>query len=144
MSLNCLILLKWEWFITLFDFFLQLYFPLRKLVFDCLLYVMVNQTKMSSLTANDDCLAWAARDPSGVLSPYNFSRRSFFLFLLFFIFSMRHQSIFYNAFGCGFYLKSLFAKLIKLQLQFDLKKVRLKENIQKQIKLNGEWVISYF
>ncbi|GMY18903.1 probable cinnamyl alcohol dehydrogenase 1 [Fagus crenata] len=32
---------------------------------------------MSSLTtANDDCLGWAARDPSGVLSPYNFSRRA--------------------------------------------------------------------
>ncbi|KAK7834721.1 putative cinnamyl alcohol dehydrogenase 1 [Quercus suber] len=37
---------------------------------------MVNQSKMSSLTAKDDCLAWAARDPSGVLSPYNFSRRA--------------------------------------------------------------------
>ncbi|XP_030951670.1 probable cinnamyl alcohol dehydrogenase 1 isoform X2 [Quercus lobata] len=31
---------------------------------------------MSSLAAKDDCLAWAARDPSGVLSPYNFSRRA--------------------------------------------------------------------
>ncbi|XP_062145046.1 probable cinnamyl alcohol dehydrogenase 1 isoform X2 [Alnus glutinosa] len=30
---------------------------------------------MSSLSANDDCLGWAARDVSGVLSPYNFSRR---------------------------------------------------------------------
>ncbi|XP_023872111.1 probable cinnamyl alcohol dehydrogenase 1 [Quercus suber] len=35
---------------------------------------------MSSLSAKDDCLAWAARDPSGVLSPYSFSRRSLFLF----------------------------------------------------------------
>ncbi|XP_075651022.1 putative cinnamyl alcohol dehydrogenase 1 [Castanea sativa] len=32
---------------------------------------------MSSLSAKDDCLAWAARDPSGVLSPYSFSRRAF-------------------------------------------------------------------
>ncbi|KAK4601063.1 hypothetical protein RGQ29_010590 [Quercus rubra] len=31
---------------------------------------------MSSLTANEDCLGWAARDASGVLSPYNFSRRA--------------------------------------------------------------------
>ncbi|KAL4651159.1 hypothetical protein ACB092_01G139700 [Castanea dentata] len=31
---------------------------------------------MSSLSANDDCLGWAARDASGVLSPYNFSRRA--------------------------------------------------------------------
>ncbi|XP_059441681.1 probable cinnamyl alcohol dehydrogenase 1 [Corylus avellana] len=30
---------------------------------------------MSSLSAKDDCLGWAARDVSGVLSPYNFSRR---------------------------------------------------------------------
>lgn len=30
---------------------------------------------MTSNIANDDCLAWAARDPSGVLSPYKFSRR---------------------------------------------------------------------
>lgn len=27
-------------------------------------------------TADGDCLAWAARDPSGVLSPYKFTRRS--------------------------------------------------------------------
>ncbi|KAF3949906.1 hypothetical protein CMV_024278 [Castanea mollissima] len=32
--------------------------------------------KMSTLAGKDDCLAWAARDPSGVLSPYNFSRRA--------------------------------------------------------------------
>ncbi|CAN1177859.1 Probable cinnamyl alcohol dehydrogenase 1 [Linum perenne] len=31
---------------------------------------------MSSEHAKEDCLAWAARDPSGVLSPYKFSRRS--------------------------------------------------------------------
>ncbi|KAJ8770334.1 hypothetical protein K2173_014944 [Erythroxylum novogranatense] len=31
---------------------------------------------MSSETVNEDCLAWAARDPSGVLSPYNFARRA--------------------------------------------------------------------
>lgn len=30
---------------------------------------------MSSECAKDDCLGWAARDPSGVLSPYKFSRR---------------------------------------------------------------------
>uniref|UniRef100_A0A2N9IDV2 mannitol dehydrogenase n=1 Tax=Fagus sylvatica TaxID=28930 RepID=A0A2N9IDV2_FAGSY len=30
---------------------------------------------MSSLSGNDECLGWAARDESGVLSPYNFSRR---------------------------------------------------------------------
>ncbi|XP_057510509.1 probable cinnamyl alcohol dehydrogenase 1 [Actinidia eriantha] len=30
---------------------------------------------MSSDTAKEDCLGWAARDPSGVLSPYKFSRR---------------------------------------------------------------------
>ena len=30
---------------------------------------------MSSESFKDDCLAWAARDPSGVLSPYKFSRR---------------------------------------------------------------------
>ncbi|KAJ7952225.1 putative Alcohol dehydrogenase [Quillaja saponaria] len=31
---------------------------------------------MSSETANEDCLGWAARDASGVLSPYVFSRRA--------------------------------------------------------------------
>nr|QMS43726.1 alcohol dehydrogenase 1 [Betula platyphylla] len=31
---------------------------------------------MSSATANEDCLGWAARDESGVLSPYKFSRRA--------------------------------------------------------------------
>ena len=42
---------------------------------------MVKQSKtMSSLTANEDCLGWAARDASGVLSPYNFSRRCVYLF----------------------------------------------------------------
>lgn len=30
---------------------------------------------MSSNSTNEDCLGWAARDPSGVLSPYKFSRR---------------------------------------------------------------------
>ncbi|KAG6688074.1 hypothetical protein I3842_11G105900 [Carya illinoinensis] len=30
---------------------------------------------MSSSSASADCLGWAARDESGVLSPYNFSRR---------------------------------------------------------------------
>ncbi|XP_059664126.1 probable cinnamyl alcohol dehydrogenase 1 [Cornus florida] len=30
---------------------------------------------MSSKSANEDCLGWAARDPSGFLSPYKFSRR---------------------------------------------------------------------
>ncbi|GMY30693.1 putative cinnamyl alcohol dehydrogenase 1 [Fagus crenata] len=30
---------------------------------------------MSSLSGNDECLGWAARDESGVLAPYNFSRR---------------------------------------------------------------------
>ncbi|CAK7357524.1 unnamed protein product [Dovyalis caffra] len=29
---------------------------------------------MSSESVKEDCLAWAARDPSGVLSPYQFSR----------------------------------------------------------------------
>ncbi|KAI8569951.1 hypothetical protein RHMOL_Rhmol02G0318000 [Rhododendron molle] len=29
---------------------------------------------MSSNSSNEDCLGWAARDPSGVLSPYKFSR----------------------------------------------------------------------
>uniref|UniRef100_A0A2P2MQ44 Putative cinnamyl alcohol dehydrogenase 1 n=1 Tax=Rhizophora mucronata TaxID=61149 RepID=A0A2P2MQ44_RHIMU len=31
---------------------------------------------MSSESVEEDCLAWAARDPSGVLSPYKFGRRS--------------------------------------------------------------------
>ncbi|CAI0441869.1 unnamed protein product [Linum tenue] len=31
---------------------------------------------MISENVKEDCLAWAARDPSGVLSPYKFSRRS--------------------------------------------------------------------
>ncbi|CAK7357530.1 unnamed protein product, partial [Dovyalis caffra] len=31
---------------------------------------------MSSESVKEDCLAWAARDPSGVLSPYQFSRRA--------------------------------------------------------------------
>ncbi|KAL3517095.1 hypothetical protein ACH5RR_023997 [Cinchona calisaya] len=31
---------------------------------------------MASASENEDCLAWAARDPSGVLSPYKFSRRA--------------------------------------------------------------------
>ncbi|EEF43494.1 probable cinnamyl alcohol dehydrogenase 1 [Ricinus communis] len=31
---------------------------------------------MSSQSVKEDCLAWAARDPSGVLSPYKFSRRA--------------------------------------------------------------------
>ncbi|KAK9287956.1 hypothetical protein L1049_016401 [Liquidambar formosana] len=30
---------------------------------------------MSSESANEDCIGWAARDPSGLLSPYKFSRR---------------------------------------------------------------------
>ncbi|OMO95175.1 Alcohol dehydrogenase superfamily, zinc-type [Corchorus capsularis] len=30
---------------------------------------------MDSQTKSDNCLGWAARDPSGVLSPYTFSRR---------------------------------------------------------------------
>ncbi|KAB1206220.1 putative cinnamyl alcohol dehydrogenase 1 [Morella rubra] len=30
---------------------------------------------MSSASANEDCLGWAARDASGILSPYKFSRR---------------------------------------------------------------------
>ncbi|KAI4354211.1 hypothetical protein L6164_003100 [Bauhinia variegata] len=34
------------------------------------------QKIMSSRTANEDCLGWAARDLSGVLSPYKFSRRA--------------------------------------------------------------------
>ncbi|KAK9274935.1 hypothetical protein L1049_022191 [Liquidambar formosana] len=31
---------------------------------------------MSSEIANEDCIGWAARDPSGLLSPYKFSRRA--------------------------------------------------------------------
>ncbi|KAJ4724656.1 putative Alcohol dehydrogenase [Melia azedarach] len=31
---------------------------------------------MTSETSTEDCLGWAARDTSGVLSPYNFSRRA--------------------------------------------------------------------
>ncbi|KAL5719262.1 cinnamyl-alcohol dehydrogenase [Ranunculus cassubicifolius] len=31
---------------------------------------------MTAQIANEDCLAWAAKDPSGVLSPYKFSRRA--------------------------------------------------------------------
>ena len=31
---------------------------------------------MSCEGASEDCLAWAARDPSGLLSPYKFSRRA--------------------------------------------------------------------
>uniref|UniRef100_A0A2N9GPX1 Enoyl reductase (ER) domain-containing protein n=1 Tax=Fagus sylvatica TaxID=28930 RepID=A0A2N9GPX1_FAGSY len=31
---------------------------------------------MSSLSANENCLGWASRDASGVLSPYKFSRRT--------------------------------------------------------------------
>ncbi|KAK1565265.1 hypothetical protein Q3G72_022794 [Acer saccharum] len=31
---------------------------------------------MDSESSNKDCLGWAARDPSGVLSPYNFTRRA--------------------------------------------------------------------
>jgi len=30
---------------------------------------------MSSEGGDEQCLGWAARDPSGVLSPYKFSRR---------------------------------------------------------------------
>lgn len=30
---------------------------------------------MSSEGVGEDCLAWAARDASGVLSPYKFNRR---------------------------------------------------------------------
>lgn len=43
-------------------------------------FMVKQSTTMSSLTANDDCLGWAARDASGVLSPYNFSRRCVYLF----------------------------------------------------------------
>lgn len=32
-------------------------------------------TRMSSSHSTENCLGWAARDPSGVLSPFNFSRR---------------------------------------------------------------------
>ncbi|TXG50809.1 hypothetical protein EZV62_023333 [Acer yangbiense] len=31
---------------------------------------------MDSESSNKDCLGWAARDPSGLLSPYNFTRRA--------------------------------------------------------------------
>ncbi|KAI9173528.1 hypothetical protein LWI28_002731 [Acer negundo] len=31
---------------------------------------------MDSESTNKDCLGWAARDPSGLLSPYNFTRRA--------------------------------------------------------------------
>ncbi|MCD9646089.1 cinnamoyl-Coa reductase [Datura stramonium] len=31
---------------------------------------------MTSASANENCVGWAARDPSGVLSPYEFSRRA--------------------------------------------------------------------
>lgn len=31
---------------------------------------------MSSMSVDENCLGWAARDPSGVLSPYRFSRRA--------------------------------------------------------------------
>lgn len=34
------------------------------------------QFRMTSESADDNCLAWAARDPSGLLSPYKFSRRA--------------------------------------------------------------------
>ena len=39
---------------------------------------MVNQWTMSSLSANEDCIGWAARDASGFLSPYSFNRRYIF------------------------------------------------------------------
>ncbi|XP_059286582.1 probable cinnamyl alcohol dehydrogenase 1 isoform X1 [Lycium ferocissimum] len=32
--------------------------------------------EMTSGSANENCLGWAARDPSGVLSPYEFNRRA--------------------------------------------------------------------
>lgn len=34
-----------------------------------------SKSTMDSQTKTEDCLGWAARDPSGVLSPYKFSRR---------------------------------------------------------------------
>ncbi|KAL6006659.1 hypothetical protein ACLOJK_032152 [Asimina triloba] len=33
------------------------------------------KVEMTTESGNNDCLAWAARDPSGILSPYKFSRR---------------------------------------------------------------------
>jgi cinnamyl-alcohol dehydrogenase len=42
---------------------------------------------MSSETANENCLGWAARDASGVLSPFKFSRRYVYL-----IFSSRKEA----------------------------------------------------
>ena len=38
---------------------------------------------MSSLSANEDCLGWAARDASGFLSPYSFDRRYIFSSIFF-------------------------------------------------------------
>ena len=34
---------------------------------------------MSSEGVGEDCLAWAARDASGVLSPYRFNRRYIYM-----------------------------------------------------------------
>ena len=38
---------------------------------------------MSSLSANEDCIGWAARDASGFLSPYSFDRRYIFSSIFF-------------------------------------------------------------
>jgi len=35
----------------------------------------LSRIAMSSEGVGEDCLAWAARDASGVLSPYKFNRR---------------------------------------------------------------------
>uniref|UniRef100_A0A6N2MV32 mannitol dehydrogenase n=1 Tax=Salix viminalis TaxID=40686 RepID=A0A6N2MV32_SALVM len=39
-------------------------------------FVIDIDSSLNSESVKDDCLAWAARDPSGVLSPYKFSRRA--------------------------------------------------------------------
>lgn len=46
---------------------------------------------MTSETSTKDCLGWAARDPSGVLSPYSFGRRC--LYWVFWLF-LYHHSLF--------------------------------------------------
>ncbi|CAI9769418.1 unnamed protein product [Fraxinus pennsylvanica] len=40
-----------------------------------MVYQSVNMTS-GTANANGECLGWAARDPSGILSPYKFSRRA--------------------------------------------------------------------
>ena len=72
---------------------------------------------MSSEGVTDGCLAWAAGDPSGVLSPYKFSRRYALRFPLKvefrFLYAMFYRRLQFTMFSQGFYMQCLYLKVSK-------------------------------